>query len=65
MDKPGTRSSKTFYRKIDALMAQGKIRRVQRSVYESDSLEAAKELGELGREYGYRVRIYRVGLVGS
>jgi hypothetical protein len=65
MDKPGTRSSKTFYRKIDALIAQGKIRRVQRSAYEVDSLGAAKELGELGRKYGCRVRIYRVGLVKS
>lgn len=59
MDKPGSKSSRTFYRKIDGLIAQGVLQRVQRSNYATSDPRVAREVSKLAKRYGCKVEVFR------
>lgn len=59
MDKPGSKSSRTFYRKIDGLITQGVLRRVQRSNYTTSDSKVALEVNKLAKRYGCKVEVFR------
>lgn len=59
IDKPGNKSPRTFYRKIDGLITQGVLQRVQRSNYTTSDPRVAKEVSKLAKRYGCKVEVFR------
>lgn len=59
-DKPGTNSAPgRFYNQIRKKFGD-EVRFIQRSVYGTDTLENAKNLAELAKNYGLNVLVFRV-----
>jgi len=58
--KGATVMPRYFYKRLDKLMKEQPVRRIQFSVYQAESEEAKDELYLLGKKYGFEVRVFKV-----